>query len=353
MGTWLLYGANGYTGRLIAEEAASRGLKPLLAGRSADKIRPLAEKLDLPWRSFGLGSHDAAVEGLKGCELVLHCAGPFSATAEPMMRACLATRTHYLDITGEIAVFELAHSLDDQAKKADVVLCPGVGFDVIPTDCVAARLHYAMPEATHLALGFDARGSFSPGTAKTSVEGLGLGGRIREDGEIKVVPFAYRSKRIDFGDGEKLAVTIPWGDVATAFYTTSIPNIEVYVPTSKRILRRMRILNLARWLLRAQTVQKAMKRRIGKTVRGPSAQKRASTRTYVWGETSNEAGEKCTARIEVANGYTLTVRGSLEVVAYVLSNEVKGGYYTPSQLAGVDLVRDIPGSGELVLTQES
>jgi len=353
MSTWLLYGANGYTGRLIAEEAANRDLKPVLAGRSADKIRPIAEKLDLPWRSFGLGGFESAVQELRDCDLVLHCAGPFSATAEPMMRACLEAGTHYLDITGEIAVFELAHSLDNRAKAANIVLCPGVGFDVIPTDCVAARLHYVMPEATHLALGFDSRGGFSPGTAKTSVEGLALGGRVREDGEITTVPLAYKSRRIDFGDGEKLAVTIPWGDVATAYYTTGIPNIETYIPTSSRMLRRMRMFNSVRRLLGTRIVQQLMKRRIEKTVRGPSAQKRASLKTYVWGEASNDVDEKYVARIEVANGYALTVTGSLAVVDYVLSNKVKGGYYTPSQLAGVDLVRDLPGSGELMLTQES
>ena len=120
-------------------------------------------------------------------------------------------------------------------------MCPGVGFDVIPTDCLAATLKAALPDATHLALGFDSRSGFSPGTAKTSVEGLAQGGKIRRDGKIVVVPLAYKTRRIDFGDGEKLAMTIPWGDVSTAFHTTGIPNIEVYIPGSPAMVAQVRV----------------------------------------------------------------------------------------------------------------
>ncbi len=351
--SWLLYGAYGYTGRLIAESAKSRGLDAVLAGRDVHRVNALGAVLALPSIAFPLDNHDTIISSLRGHSLVLHCAGPFSATADPMMRACLEAGVHYLDITGEIAVFERAHALDARARAAGIVICPGVGFDVIPTDCVAARLKYAMPDATHLAVGFDSRGGVSPGTAKTSVESLGQGGCVRQDGRLRTVSLGYKTRRIDFGDGEKLAVTIPWGDVATAFHTTGIPNIEVYVPTSRRMLRRMRMMNSIRWLLRWQWIQSLINRRIEKTVHGPSDQKRASLRTYVWGEVSNQAGEKCVARIEVANGYTLTVNGSLAIVEYLLEHEAPGGFYTPSRLTGVDLVRELPGSGELVVSQEN
>ena len=209
----MIYGANGYTGELIAREAASRGLKPVLVGRTAAKVEQLAASLGLPARVFDLANAVASSRGVEGMGLVLHCAGPFSATAAPMMAACLAMRAHYLDITGEISVFEHARTLEAAARAAGIVVCPGVGFDVIPTDCVAAALKAALPDATHLALGFDSRSGFSPGTAKTSVEGLAQGGKVRKDGRIVSVPLAYKTRRIDFGDGEKLAVTIPWGDV--------------------------------------------------------------------------------------------------------------------------------------------
>jgi short subunit dehydrogenase-like uncharacterized protein len=220
---WMIYGANGYTGELIAREAARRGLKPILAGRSPGKIAPLANELGLEARVFDLGDVAQTAAALEGVSLVLHCAGPFSATSAPMIAACLRARAHYLDITGEISVFEHAMEQDAMARAAGIVVCPGVGFDVIPTDCLAATLKAALPDATHLALGFDSRSGFSPGTAKTSVEGLAQGGKIRRDGKIVAVSLAYKTRRIDFGNGEKLAMTIPWGDVSTAFHTTGIP----------------------------------------------------------------------------------------------------------------------------------
>lgn len=174
----MIYGANGYTGELIAREAVSRGLKPVLAGRTAAQVEQLAASLGLDARVFDLGNTAAISRGIEGMGLVLHCAGPFSATAVPMMAACVATHARYLDITGEISVFEHARTLDAAARAAGIAVCSGVGFDVIPTDCVAAALKAALPDATHLALGFDSRSGFSPGTPKTSVEGLAQGGKV-------------------------------------------------------------------------------------------------------------------------------------------------------------------------------
>ena len=216
----------------IAREAIRRDLNPVLAGRTATKVEQLASSLGLQARIFDLENATATTRCIEAMGLVLNCAGPFSATAAPMMTACLAAHVHYLDITGEIGVFEHSQTLDAEARTAGIVICPGVGFDVIPTDCVAATLKAALPDATHLALGFDSRSGLSPGTAKTSVEGLAQGGKVRQDGHIISVPLAYKTRRIDFGDGEKLAMIIPWGDVSTASATTGIPNIEVYIPAS-------------------------------------------------------------------------------------------------------------------------
>lgn len=345
--SWLLYGANGYTGELIAREAVRRGYKPVLAGRSPDKIKHLAEELGLEVIGFGLDDIQQAAKNLTDFQLVLNCAGPFSATAEPMMKACLSAQAHYLDITGEISVFELAQSLNSEARAAGVVLCPGVGFDVIPTDCVAASLKAALPDATHLALGFDSRSGFSPGTAKTSVEGLAQGGKVRRNGKIVTVPLAYQVRQIDFGDGKKDAMTIPWGDVSTAYHSTNIPNIEVFIPGSPGMIKGAKRANYIRPVLGFKFVQNLIKARITKTVKGPDEEARAQMPTFVWGEASNAKGEKKTARIRTANGYSLTVTGSLEVAEYLLTNQRAGGAYTPSKLMGPELVSRLPESGTL------
>jgi short subunit dehydrogenase-like uncharacterized protein len=345
--SWLIYGAYGYSGELIAREAANQGLKPILAGRSEAKLAPLAGELDLAYRTFDLDDPAALPGKLEGVGLVLNCAGPFSATAPAMIEACLAAGAHYLDITGEIDIFEHAFAQHWAANEAGVVLCPGVGFDVIPTDCVAAHLAEALPDATHLALGFDSRSGFSPGTAKTSVEGLAGGGKVRKGGGIATVPLAFGVRRIDFGDGEKLAITIPWGDVATAWYTTGTPDIEVYIPGSPGLIKQAKRLNWIRPLLNLRPVQSFLKSRIEKKVKGPDAATREKLPTYVWGEVVNAEGDKRVARIKTANGYTVTIYGSLEVVKYLLGHDPEGGTYTPSKLVDKDLVKRLPGSGEL------
>lgn len=346
---WMIYGANGYTGEMIAREAKKRGLTPILAGRSASKVEPLSIELGLEHRSFGLDSVAEVDAGLAGIGLVLHCAGPFSQTSAPMVEGCLRNGCHYLDITGEIPVFEHAHAQHERARDANVVLCPGVGFDVIPTDCVARALKDALPDATHLALGFDQKAVFSPGTAKTSVEFAGLGGRVRDNGTIVTVPLAHSARRIDFGNGVKSAMAIAWGDVSTAYYSTGIPNIAVYVPAPPWFILGAKLSNLVAPLLRLKPVINALQSLITKRIQGPDSAARDRMPSYVWGEAANARGDKRVARIKTANGYSLTVTGSLEVVQHLLQNKVPGGAYTPSMLLGPELVSRLPESGTMVI----
>ena len=223
---WMIYGANGYTGRLVAVEAKHRGLRPVLAGRRAGPIETLATDLSLPARVFDLGDARSAAAALADMAVVAHCAGPFAATSAQMIDACLTSRTHYLDITGELDVFLAAQRRHADAQAAGIVICPGVGFDVIPTDCLAAVLKEALPDATHLVLAFDARTRVSPGTARTMAESFRLGrrgGRVRRNGVIEEVPLAHSRRRVDFTGGSAMTIAIAWGDLATAYVSTGIP----------------------------------------------------------------------------------------------------------------------------------
>jgi short subunit dehydrogenase-like uncharacterized protein len=337
---WMIYGANGFTGGLIAREAKHKNLRPILAGRRERPIRELADQLDMPWRSFDVTEAPAAAASLTDIGLVLNCAGPFSATSGPMLDACIAGRTHYLDITGEIEVFVAAHARDAEAKTASIVICPGVGFDVVPTDCLAALLKEMLPDATYLALGFDVNGTPSPGTAKTMVEALGAGGRVRKHGEIVAVPFAYRTRMIDFGRGEALGVTIPWGDVATAYYSTGIPDIEVYLRSASAAVFGMRCLNFLKPVLHRAA---PLLRRLAASSRGPSEDQLRQETSYLWGEVRNAAGAIRTARLTTPNGYRLTADAALMAVQTVLERRPPGGYYTPSRLMGTRSIERLPG----------
>ena len=242
----LIYGSTGYTGRLIVAEALARGLRPTLAGRSADAVRAQAQSLGLEWRAARIDDPAGLGAALSGAAVVLHCAGPFAHTWRAMSDACLRSGAHYLDITGEIAVFEGLASRDAEARAAGIMLLPGVGFDVVPSDCLAAHLARRLPSAVRLTLAFRSLGGTSRGTRMTMIEKLGSPGAIRRNGKIVPVPQAWRTRRIDFGDGKlRDATTIPWGDVSTAFHSTGIPNIEVYV-SMRPALRRAAI--VSRWL---------------------------------------------------------------------------------------------------------
>jgi short subunit dehydrogenase-like uncharacterized protein len=347
---WMIYGANGYTGKLMAREAARQGLHPILAGRNEKIVSALAAELGLESRVFSLDDPQAVLRGLEGCKLVLHCAGPFSVTSQPMIEACLAAGAHYLDITGEISVFENAHLQAEKARRADIVLIPGVGFDVVPSDCLAASLVEALPAAIKLVLAFEAGGGPSPGTAKTSVEGLGMGGRVRRDGKLLEVPLAWKSRTIPFAHADRSAMTIPWGDVYTAFISTGIPDIEVYMAVPPGTIVKMQRMRWLKPLLSLGFVQSFLKKRIENRVSGPSDAKREKARSELWGEVTTADGRTLSATMTAPNGYDLTVTAALGIVLHLLENDVEGGYYTPSLLMGAAYAASLPGVEMKILT---
>lgn len=342
---WMIYGANGYTGRLVTQEAARRGLRPVLAGRDAAVVERVAAGLGLPWRAFALDNDAAVREGLNHIGMVLNCAGPFSATCAPMLRGCLAARAHYLDITGEIDVFEHCHMAHGDAKLADIVVLPGVGFDVVPTDCLAAILKRDLPDADTLVLAFEAGGGPSPGTAITSVEGLGKGGRVRKHGAIQKVPLAWKVRHFERDGETRTAVTVPWGDVYTAYLSTGIPDIEVYMAMSPETVAKLRRLRMLGPLLGWGPVQSFLKGQVAKKVRGPSGQARERAGCVIWGIARDPAGQSVQRIMRTPNGYDLTVTAALGIVEHLLrqSPPPAGGFYTPSKLMGADYVRGLPG----------
>ncbi|MEO1246475.1 MAG: saccharopine dehydrogenase NADP-binding domain-containing protein [Pseudomonadota bacterium] len=347
---WMIYGAYGYSGRLIAEYAREKGLEPVLAGRNPAKTRELAALLGLEHRAFALDSTDAVTEGLRDIDAVVHCAGPFSATSEPMIEGCLNAGAHYFDITGEAFVFEHAHSkaIDERARKAGVIVCPGVGFDVVPTDCVAKTLAEALPDASELQLAFAGAGRFSPGTAKTMVEGLGHGTWARRDG--KLTRTGVLTREVDFGGGPKRVMSISWGDISTAYHSTGIGNVTVYVPASRKMIANAKRAAWIRPLLKAGFVQNYLKRKIGAKIKGPDQVARARDLTQVWGEVRNPAGKRLSALLRTANGYTVTQLAPVAIVEHLRQNDAPVGSLTPSVLMGKGFAASLEGSSEIEVT---
>lgn len=345
MTTWMIYGANGYTAELAAREAAGRGLKPILAGRNAEAVGKLASELGLPHRVFGLEAPQ-----LEGVSAVLHCAGPFVRTSRPMVEACLAAGAHYLDITGEIAVFEKVLASGEKAKAAGVALLPGVGFDVVPSDCLAARLAAELPDAAELTLAFaSTRGAISRGTMKTMIESFPHAGAIREHGKIVPVPIAFDAKQIDFPGGRRWAVTIPWGDVSTAWWSTGIPDIRVYTGTPPRQIRRMRRMGPLLPLLAWKPLKRFLQRQVERRVTGPSEQVRRTARVELWGEVRNASGRSVSSTLITPEAYHLTAVTAVESAERAAQGRVPPGAWTPSRAFGSGYILEFPGvvAGEL------
>lgn len=341
MANFLIYGANGYTGELIARYAAERGLKPILAGRNAAKVESLAKKYGMDFRAFDLNDSAKLDAALKEVEFVLHCAGPFSLTSRTMVEACLRTGRHYLDITGEISVFEEMAARDKPAKDAGIMIMPGVGFDVVPSDCLARHLKDRLPSATHLTLAFYGLGRISHGTQATMTMNAGKGGAIRKNGEIESVPAAWKTREIDFGEVKKTGVTIPWGDVATAYYSTGIPNIEVYTIVPEQQLRLLKLSRYIGWLLATAPVQKILQKQI--PAGGPSDEERAGGKTFLWGEARDREGNRVEARQFGMEGYTLTALTALAIAEKILNGNFCTGFQTPAKCYGADLILEIEG----------
>lgn len=354
----LIYGANGFTGRLIVEECLRRGLQPIVAGRQRASIEPIALEYGLEMRVASISQPssgrprltppgtlpptppDALLAMLDGVKVVLHCAGPFFRTSATMVQACLETGAHYLDITGEITVFEECRQRHASARQRDIVILPGVGFDVVPTDCLAARMAEWLPGASLLELAFAGGGGFSRGTLKTML--LSGGGAVRRDGKIAPVPVAWRTQTIPFRDRPRKAVTIPWGDVSTAHWSTRIPNIHTYLalPASARLA--MRCSSLLQPLLDVPRTRRFVERQIDRRVSGPDLYVRTHGRMQIWGRVTHPDGRTIEGTAVTPEGYRFTAMAAVESARRVLTAPPEPGYHTPSSAFGPRFLESLP-----------
>jgi short subunit dehydrogenase-like uncharacterized protein len=343
----MLYGATGYTGALIAEEAVSRGHAPLLAGRDAGKLRALAERLGLEYAVLPLNDGAGLRRALEGVDLVVHSAGPFTMTAEPMRRACIDTKTHYLDITGEIEVFEGTFALDADAKAAGIVMIGGVGFDVVPTDSISKYVADKLPGADllEIAISTAAFGQPSAGTTGSLVEIMKRGGLARRNGELRSMAMGTGAREVQFPFGKRWAMPIPWGDLSTAYRSTGIRNIVTYMRYKPDQIRLVRwFAPLAKALFQIKPARRLAQAVIRRTVHGPSEQARREGKSVIWAGASCYDGQSAEAWLETGEAYEFTKIATVRCVEMVLGEGFTArGALSPTQAFGADFVLSIPG----------
>lgn len=344
--SFLLYGANGYTGELIARFAHQYQLQPILAGRNRAAIEKLATKLQLPFRIVDLQNTTELHHALRDVQLVVHAAGPYDLTAKPMIEACMQTQTHYIDLNGDADVFEILKGYDAKAKEKNIMVLPGAGFDVVPTDCLAVWLKNRLPNATQLKIAFVILGSrLSRGTSLTTLQKLGQPGAVRKNGVLVAEPVGKRGIWVDFPEDRQRAfmMSIPWGDISTAYFSTGIPDIETYTGISRATWLFLKTQGLFNWLLRTAFMHRCIKKIITSQSPGPDDACRSKAVSLVWGQVTNADGQTLTARLRCPEAYTLTALSVLVIAARVLNGDFRPGYQTPASAYGEDLVMEIPG----------
>jgi short subunit dehydrogenase-like uncharacterized protein len=344
MSNFLIYGSYGYTGRLIVDQALKQGLHPILAGRNEKKLRAQAEQYKLEYRTFALNEAAKLDAALLEVEAVLHCAGPFVHTFGWMAEACLRTKRHYVDISGEIPGFEVLAAMDKLAKEANIMLLPGAGFDVVPSDCLAAHLKQRLSAATHFRLFVRGIGAgVSRGTAKSAIENMHRQGMIRRDGKLVQVPPAWNVREQDFGRGYTKVVSVGWGDVSTAYYSTGIPNIETYFAFPESVINLMRFMRVIGPLMYNRPIKNILKSLIDLAVQGPKEEGRKNTSAIFIGEATHQNGGRAVSKLTTPEAYNCTALTTVEVMKRILNNDLKIGFQTPSLAYGANFILQFNG----------
>jgi short subunit dehydrogenase-like uncharacterized protein len=339
MKTFLIYGSYGYTGQLIVDRAIKEGLHPILAGRNERKLRAQAKKYNLEYRAFSLDETTKLDSALREVDAVLHCAGPFVHTFLQMAEACLRTKKHYVDISGEIPGFEALAAMDIQGKEAGIMLMPGGGFDVVPSDCLAAHLKRRLPSATHFRLFMSGVGAgVSRGTAKSAIENMQRQGMIREDGRLTQVPPVWKALMQDFGRGPVRVISVGWGDVSTAYYSTGIPNIETYLAFPQVMINLMYDMRTLGPLLYNRVAKTILKSLMNLYPPGPTEARRLKSFATLIGEVTDDQSGRAVSKLRTPEGYTCTSLTTVEIMKRILDSDCKAGFQTPSLAYGADFI---------------
>jgi short subunit dehydrogenase-like uncharacterized protein len=317
--SWVLYGAAGYTGALIAQHAQECGHRPVLAGRNATAVTALAEKLDLPHLTLRLDDATELAAALAGVDLVLNVAGPFLNTAAPLAEACINAGAHYLDISNELQVFRALYDLHQRAEAADITIIPGVGFGVVATNCLALYVSNAVGGAQHLEVATRAAtAQAGPGVAVTRQENLPYGGWLREKGQLRSLELGTGITTLTFPDGPSPIMPVPTGDLEAAFQATDAPNIIAYTAIA------------------APAVVDG-----GKSDVEPGGPQ--TYRSFGWARGTNADGTTAQAWLQTGESYAFTAAASIRAVEEALAGSLRGAL-SPAAAFGVDFALTIPGT---------
>jgi len=317
----LIYGATGYTGRLISQRAKDLNLDFVIAGRSSNDLASLAAALGVEFYTFPVENQDAWKNALEDVNCLINAAGPFKETAVHTIEACIENGVHYLDISAELDSYQLAESLDLAAKEAGVMLISGAGM-FVSYDALALHTALRVESPQKLSVAFRHFGGFSRGSVKSSKNIIDIGMLFREAGEVKSWKDP-QPKSFDFGNGEEECLPTPLGGIILSFKSTGIPNIDEYFQL-KLPAAGMPALD------------------IDSLPDGPTEEERAEGRTKLSAEVTGADGRVVRSIVDAPSGYTLTPLSVVAVACRVLNGKFKSGYQSPASAFGESIINDIP-----------
>lgn len=340
-GQWMIYGAYGFTGRLIVEEAMARGHRPLLAGRSREPLAELADRTGLDSVCVSLSDRRAMIDALATVDVVLNAAGPFTATAEPMIRSALSAGTSYVDLSGELGSLVATFAHHAEAQMLGLALIPGAGFDVVPSDCLALHLAGKLPGATELSIVVSAPERPSPGTIRSALGAAAEGTFVRHGGELVAEPLGARIIRRKLFGRTTTLLGAPIGDLVTAHRSTGIGEITTYLDVGSIPQPMLRLaIPLFAGLLRTTFGQRLAgsiaKRFIGR------AEGESEEVCRLWACVNDKEGGKAEGWIQTPEAYRLTARTSVRIVELIVERRPIGAL-SPAQACGADFILGFDG----------
>ena len=340
---WILYGVTGHTGRMVLQRALERGHRPTIAGRNRDRVRALSEEHALSSISFGLDRKDEVREILDDFDLVVNIAGPYSKTGMPVATAAIEAGCDYLDVTGEIQVFQALASLEEEARNAGVTLLPGCGFEIIPSDAVAHYLANALPDAERLELSLCSENGLSTGTITSAIGVAAQGGFRRVNGRLCATTIGEPGPNVRFHQGERKTMEIPRPDLVSAWRTTGIETITttIALPPGGGLAR-----SIAPGLSRLLSVR-PVRRVVSAAVRvaSPTPRKTGTSNKSigsVWGRASNTNGDVEEAWLRTGEPYDYTAKAVVQAVESIDGTQ-EPGFQTPASLFGWEFAERIEG----------
>jgi len=321
MSRLMIYGAAGYTGRMTAANAKAAGVDVVLAGRPRDddKLAALAAAMDAEYRLFAVDDVPARERALSGIAVLLNCAGPFMRTAEPLIQACLAAGTHYLDIAAELDSYRLAERYDQAAQAAGIMLLPGSGGSVAMLGCLAGHAARRVANPRRLSIALHVAGGFSRGSAVSASENLTTETLHRVDREL-VSRASSEVREFDFGNGPATAFSVTLPELITIWRATDIPNIDTYVHVTDGAFPEGDLAAMPD---------------------GPTIEQREANRYHAAAEVTDEDGTVVRSILDTVNGYTFTTLAAAEAARRVVGGEVRPGFQTPAGLFGDDFAETI------------